>query len=190
MQQWNVELRVFAVEQFYRNNDSVVTVQRIFRRQFNVAREEAIPEYGSDTRKESVRRSVIESPRPSTRRRASVVGLSRRSLQCILHGELNFHPYKIMIVQKLLPSDFVQRRLFCERMLEIIASDDVILMLSNEAYFHLDGYVNKQNCRFGLQRTRESYTRDLSILLRFQFGAAFRKWGSLVLTLLKKKGLQ
>jgi len=43
---------------------------------------------------------------------------------------------------------------------------------------------------FRLQRTRESYTRDLSILLRFQFGAAFRKWGSLVLTFLKKKGLQ
>ena len=35
---------------------------------------------------------------------------------------------------------------------------------------------------FGLQRTRESYTWDLSMLLRFQFGAAFRKWGWLVLT--------
>jgi len=43
---------------------------------------------------------------------------------------------------------------------------------------------------FGLQKTHESYTRDLSILLTFQFGAAFRKWGSLVLTFLKKKGLQ
>jgi len=42
---------------------------------------------------------------------------------------------------------------------------------------------------FGLQRTCESYTRDLSMLLRFQFGAAFRKWGLLVLTILKKKGL-
>ena len=77
---------------------------------------------------ESVRKSVIESPRRFTRRRASILGLSRRSLQRILHGELNFHPYKIMIVQKLLPSDFVQRRLFCERMLEIIASEDVMLM--------------------------------------------------------------
>jgi len=54
-----------------------------------------------------------------------------------------------MIVQKLLPSDFVQRRLFCEGMLEIIASDDVILMMSDEAHFHLDGYVNKQNSILG-----------------------------------------
>ena len=96
---------------------------------------------------ESVRRSVIESPRRSTRRRASILGLSCLSLQLILHGELNFHPYKIMIVQKLLPSDFVQRRLFYERMLEIIASEDEILMIGEE-HFHLDGYVNKQNCRF------------------------------------------
>jgi hypothetical protein len=44
---------------------------------------------------------------------------------------------------------------------------------------------------FGLQRTRESYIRDLSILLRFHFGAVFRKWGSLVPTFFfKKKGLQ
>ena len=41
---------------------------------------------------------------------------------------------------------------------------------------------------FGLQRTRKSYTTDLSILLRFQFGAAFRKWGSLVLTFFEEEG--
>jgi hypothetical protein len=43
---------------------------------------------------------------------------------------------------------------------------------------------------FGLQRTRESYNNDLSILLRFPFCAAFRKWGWLVLTFFKKKVLQ
>ena len=45
MQQWNVEHRVFAVNQFFfRNNDSVITVQRLFLRQFNVARDGAIPD--------------------------------------------------------------------------------------------------------------------------------------------------
>ena len=39
---------------------------------------------------------------------------------------------------------------------------------------------------FELHRTCESYTRDLSILLRFQFGTAFRQWGSLVLTFFEK----
>ena len=87
---------------------------------------------------ESVRRSVIESPQCSTRRRASILGLSHCSLQRILHGELNFHSYKIMIVQSCFQV-ILSNADFCERMLEIIASDDVILMMSDEAHFHLDG---------------------------------------------------
>jgi len=44
MAHWNVEHRVFAVEQFFRSSDSVVTVQRLFRRKFNVVRPGAIPD--------------------------------------------------------------------------------------------------------------------------------------------------
>ena len=47
-------------------------------------------------------------------------------------------------------------------MLEIIASDDVILMMSDEVHFHLDGYVNKQNCRFwAAENPRELHQRRL-----------------------------
>ena len=38
MAHWNVEHRVFAVEQFFRNSDSVVTIQHLFRQKFNVER--------------------------------------------------------------------------------------------------------------------------------------------------------
>jgi len=46
MAHWNVEHRVFAVERFFffRNSDLVLTVQRLFRRQFNVERLGAIPD--------------------------------------------------------------------------------------------------------------------------------------------------
>jgi hypothetical protein len=45
MEHWNVENRVFAVEQFFfRNSDSVVTVQRLFRRKFSVHHRGAIPD--------------------------------------------------------------------------------------------------------------------------------------------------
>ena len=42
---WNVERRVFVVEQFFffRNSDSVVTVRRLFRRKFNVVCRGSIP---------------------------------------------------------------------------------------------------------------------------------------------------
>ena len=138
----------------------------------------------------SVRRLVIESPWRSTKRRASILGLSRRSLQRILHGKLNFHPYKIMIVQKLLPSDFVQCRLFCERMLEIVASDDVMLMMSDEAHFHLDGYVNKQNCRFwAADNPQELHQRPLHTA-KVSVWCGTSKVGIVGPYFLKKKGLQ
>lgn len=176
MAQWNVDHRVFAVEHFFKNNESVVTVQRLFRQRFNVARDGPIPDRRSIQRwvtafrttgsvlnikptgrprtavtpgnVESVRASVLQSPRRSTRRRAATLGLSRRSLQRILHSELKFHPYKIMITQKLYERDYEQRRRFCERMLDVLHSEDVVLIMSDEAHFHLDGYVNKQNCRY------------------------------------------
>ena len=39
MERWSVEHRAFAVETYFKNNDSVLT-RRIFRRHFNVHRNE------------------------------------------------------------------------------------------------------------------------------------------------------
>jgi len=43
MAHWNVEHCVFAIEQFFRNSDSIITV-RLFRQKFNVVRRGAIPD--------------------------------------------------------------------------------------------------------------------------------------------------
>lgn len=40
---WSVEHRVFAVEQFLRNNESIVAVTRAFRCHFNVPHRGAVP---------------------------------------------------------------------------------------------------------------------------------------------------
>lgn len=42
MERWSVEHRVFAVEQFFRNNDTVVTVQRLFHWQLIVGLRDAV----------------------------------------------------------------------------------------------------------------------------------------------------
>ncbi|CAI6375955.1 unnamed protein product [Macrosiphum euphorbiae] len=44
MERWNVEHRVFVVEQYFRNNDPVVKVQRLFRRNFGIGRRGAVPD--------------------------------------------------------------------------------------------------------------------------------------------------
>ena len=80
-----------------------------------------------------------------------------------------------MIVQKLLPSDFVHCRLFCERMLEIIVSDNVILVMRHISIWMVMSI--SKTVDFGLQRTRDSYSRDLSILLMFSVWCGISKVG-------------
>ena len=130
---------------FFSNSDSVVTVQRLFRRKFDVVRRGAIPDRNTILRwvevfrttgsvikrkppgllrsvrtpenVDAVRRAALADPRRSARRQALALGMSRRSLFRILDDELQFQPFKIMIVQQLAEGDFAQRRDFCEHML-------------------------------------------------------------------------
>lgn len=175
MTSWSVEHRAFAVEEYFRNDNSIIKVQRLFRRKFNVNRHGSIPSRntilrwvdafrttGSATKRHSpgrpisvrtpeaselVRESVSASPTRSARRHSAALEISRRSLHRILK-DINFHPYKMVIVQTLTDSDFAQRKNFCEEMLNIINNINPLIMMSDEAHFHLDGYVNKQNFRY------------------------------------------
>jgi hypothetical protein len=55
---------------------------------------------------ERVRVAVLRSLRRSARRQASALWMSDQPVRRILHKHLKFHPYKIMIVQLLLPGNF------------------------------------------------------------------------------------
>lgn len=175
MDVWSAEHRAFIVETFLKNGESVVKTQRAFRLRFNVGRHGAVPtrntilrwiqnfRLSSSASKKKppghvrsvrtpenidrVRVAVTRSPHRSARRHAIALGLSNRSVRRILHLDLKFHAYKVMIVQQLNERDYVQRRAFAERMMEML-TDEVVMFMSDEAHFHLNGYVNKQNCRY------------------------------------------
>ena len=96
-----------------------------------------------------VREAVVRSPTRSARRHAVELGMSESTLRRILHKDLGFHPYKMMIIQTLNKGDYQQCSAFAELMLEIIEeNEDAIIMMSDEAHFHLNGSVNKQNFRY------------------------------------------
>jgi hypothetical protein len=59
--------------------------------------------------------------------------------------------------------DFGQRGEFCEEMLAILTEDaNDVVMMSDEEHFHLNGFVNKQNCRFrSAVKPREVHQRPL-----------------------------
>ena len=95
---------------------------------------------------ERVREAIVRSPTHSAWRHAVELGMSESTVRLILHKDLGFHPYKMVIIQTLNEEDYQQHLAFAKLMLEIIKEhEDTIIMMSDEAHFHLNGSVNKQN---------------------------------------------
>ena len=175
MGQWTAQHRVSVVEADLKNGDSTVTTQRLFRRHFNIPSHGRVPcrntikEWVQNFRKnasalkrkprgriptvrtpenvDKVRIAIVKSPRRSVRRHSAAIGLSDIRLRRILHKDLNFHPYKIAIGQELNDRDMANGRISSEQLIEMLNDDGVIftLLMTDEAHFHLSGYVNKQN---------------------------------------------
>ena len=70
--------------------------------------------------------AIVKSPRRSARKHSAATGLSDHSVRRILHKDLNFHPYKIAIVQELSDRDTANRRIFSEQLLEMLNDGGVI----------------------------------------------------------------
>ena len=99
---------------------------------------------------DKVRMAIVKSPRRSVRKHSTARGLSDRSVWRILHKYLNFHPYKTVIVQELSDRDLANRCISSEQLLKMLNDDAVIntILMTDEAHFHLSGYVNKQNYHY------------------------------------------
>ena len=100
----------------------------------------------TDENIQRVETSLRENPRQSLRKRASALALPKTTLHRILTMDMNFHPFQIQLVQALKTDDYKVRKKFCENMLSQFRSVNTI-WFSGEAHFHLNGFVNKQNCQ-------------------------------------------
>jgi len=138
---WSNEQRAFAVETYFSQIHSIVAVQRAFRTRYQIPPQDRVPDrksillwvenfrgMGSVSKKrrgrprtsrtpeniEAVRRSILQSPRCSARKHASALGISNRSVHPILHQDLHFHPYKMVVVQELTQQDWINRVEACQ----------------------------------------------------------------------------
>ena len=121
MQRWSEERRAFAVETFFKNNDSATVTQRVFRRHFNIRRNGKVPTRhtilnwvtqfrttASIVNKklpgrprtartpENVRRvahAFQRSPQRSARRHSIALHLTPRTVRRILHEDLKFQAF-------------------------------------------------------------------------------------------------
>ncbi|GFU67894.1 transposable element tc3 transposase [Trichonephila clavipes] len=88
--------------------------------------------------------------RTSVRRVAEALDLPRSTVQKIMRNIFRYYPYKLQIVQELLPHDFETRHLFSLQFLARLKVDPEWpwnILWTDEAHFHLDGSVNTHNCR-------------------------------------------
>ncbi|XP_050301230.1 uncharacterized protein LOC126739527 [Anthonomus grandis grandis] len=103
-----------------------------------------------------VAESVNENPRTSIRHRSQQLDLTYSTTQRILTKDLQLHPYRVQITQELKPRDHQQRRVFAEWIREQGANFPMKIIFSDEAHFHLGGFVNTHNCRiWGLENPRQ-----------------------------------
>ena len=175
MERWSVQHRIAAVELFIKT-ESVTATQRGFRQQFQrrdapsrntlllwVSKwrlEGSVKDSKPQGRPRSartpdnverVRDAILRSPRRSARRHALALRLKDSSVRRILHKDLHYHPYKIQVAQELSGRDKVSRLQFCNEFMDLVNNNrDIVntLLMSDEAHFHMSGYVNKQNCRY------------------------------------------
>jgi len=74
---------------------------------------------------ERVRHAFVRSPRRSANRNAIALRMSNRTVRRILLEHLNFHPYKMVMVQAISDQDTVNRKNVCEVLLNALDNDDL-----------------------------------------------------------------
>ena len=75
--------------------------------------------------------------------------MARTTLQRILY-DLHLFPYKIQLVHELKSTDYQERLDYAVRIQKLAKEETGFidsLIMSDEEHFHLDSFINKQNCR-------------------------------------------
>jgi len=175
MEKYTPQQRAKVVEFFSAKKHSIVETQRAYRSHFNTVhcpsrsaisriiqrfRSQGsvtdLPRSGRPRTIQNVatidlvKSSVAENATVSTRQRASQLGLSRTSLRRLMKDDLHLFPYKIQLVQELKPLDAEKRLEYAIKLQDYVRKNKNFidtLIMSDEAHFHLNGFVNKQNCR-------------------------------------------
>ncbi|GBN10237.1 hypothetical protein AVEN_63717-1 [Araneus ventricosus] len=148
---WRGDNRAFVIEAYLKNGDIVITSQRLFRRHFGLDRNAKVldkktillwvrnflrtssvlkrkpPGRRTSQQVEAVRQAVLRYPQRSARRHATAMGISDRSVRRILHLDLKFHPYKMVVVQEIKGRDWANRRASFEAILQNVPRDVILL---------------------------------------------------------------
>lgn len=99
----------------------------------------------------SISDKILQKPETPMRRLAQEVEVSKSTVHKAVRKELKLYPYKIMSVHQLKQADYEKRMHYCRWFNNLLATkgNDILdnVFYSDEAWFHLSGYVHSQNSR-------------------------------------------
>ena len=114
---------------------------------------------------EKVKEFYQDQPSTSQRKAAKILDIGYSSLRKIMDSQLKLFLYKIQVHQPLSDYDITRRLEFANDMFQLIETkqiDPKKIFFTDEAHFHLDGYVNKQNYRhWGTEQPHLAIARSL-----------------------------
>ena len=108
----------------------------------------------------AVQGALINSPQKSLRKVSQQIDMSYSSVQKICRKVLHLFPYKTCVMHTLMQNDYEQRSIFCDWLIAVTNDDPQFLKTcfwSDEAWFHLSGYMNSQNTRCWLSENPHQY---------------------------------
>ena len=104
-------------------------------------------------------------------RNAIALGMSDRTVSRILHEDLNFHHYKMIMIQAINDQDTVNRKTVCEVLLNSLDNDDLIhVLMTMKQIFIIVAILIPKTVAIGQPRTLAIFPRNLYILGRLLFG--------------------
>ncbi|BFZ07560.1 hypothetical protein BsWGS_10599 [Bradybaena similaris] len=169
------EERIFLVEQVFRNGGRYtrvvvqrfiarfpdkqpphrITVRNLLNKFIATGNVEDAPRSGRPVVNDEIcldiQDRILKSPDKSLRKLSQQVSLPLSRLHKVLKQRLHFHPYRISVVHELKERDNQSRVNYCTWFQAFLAEEGESILdvtfFSDEAWFHLSGYVNSQNNR-------------------------------------------
>lgn len=174
---YSLEQRVFIVLEYHRLDRSPIMTRRSFQQKFKVKKgpdqktirnlfnkfertgsvaDDLTGNVGCSVSAmtpqnvQAVEEIVKRNPQKSIRRAAAEARLSNSTTYRIMRKGLKLFPYKIQCHQAITNTALRQREDFAHEILKMIDDSTIdvgCLWFTDEAHFHLEGFVNKQNWR-------------------------------------------
>jgi hypothetical protein len=126
---------------------------------------------------QDIQTAITRSPDKPLRKLSAQTGISLGSAHTAVRKMLKFHPYRMQVLHELIPGNYAKRVNYCRWFKNLIRGNIGVLdqvFFTDEAWFHLSGYVNSQNYRTGRTKNPHNFTATPLHPQKIACGVPFR----------------